>query len=74
MTDHDSKSERVAPRQQVPPFVERRGTVRTLPRDVRGTMNWRGDTGEVACDVAVLDISGGGAALLADRAPAGHSG
>jgi hypothetical protein len=32
-------------------------------------MTWRGDAGEVAREVVVLDVSGGGAALLAEDAP-----
>ncbi len=74
MSEPDAKIARVAPRREVPPLVERRSTVRTLLRDVSGIMSWRGDTGDIACEVAVLNISGGGAALLADDAPrAGQS-
>jgi hypothetical protein len=69
MSEPDAKSERMALRQKAPPLVERRSSVRTLLRDVRGTMSWRGDTGDIACDVVVLNISGGGAAILADDAP-----
>jgi hypothetical protein len=32
-------------------------------------MSWRGDACEVACDVSVLNISGGGAAVLAEATP-----
>ena len=69
MSEPDARIERVAPRQQAPQLVERRKAVRTLLHDVGGSMTWRGDTGEIARDVVVLNISGGGAALLADEAP-----
>ena len=59
----------VAPREQAPPPVERRGAVRTLLRGVGGSMGWHGAAGEVTFEVVVLNISGGGAAVLADDSP-----
>jgi hypothetical protein len=51
------------------PFEERRQWPRSLVRDVRGSMSWRGEAGDVACEVSVLNISGGGAAVLGEDAP-----
>jgi hypothetical protein len=65
MIESDAEVERVVPRQPAPPLVERRSTVRTRLRDVGGSRSWRGDAG----DVAVLNISGGGPASLAEDAP-----
>jgi c-di-GMP-binding flagellar brake protein YcgR len=53
------------------PFHERRKEPRIRLRDVRGTMDWCGEAGDVACEVIVLNISGGGAAVLAENAPPG---
>jgi hypothetical protein len=69
MIESDAEIERVAPRQQPPPLVERRSTVRTRLRDVGGSMSWRGDSGDVACEVSALNISGGGAAFASDVLP-----
>jgi PilZ domain len=49
-------------------FHERRKEPRIRLRDVRGTMNWRGEADDLACEVSVLNISGGGAAVLAENA------
>ena len=48
------------------PFEERRKSARFLLRDVRGNLSWKGEAGDVACEVNVMNISGGGAAVLAD--------
>jgi hypothetical protein len=73
MSDNDTRNGRMTPR-EAPPLVERRATARTLLRDVVGRITWRGEAGEVVSQVVVLNISGGGAALLAeDPLPAGQS-
>jgi hypothetical protein len=51
------------------PSWERRSAPRFRLRDVRGRVTWRGAAGELACEVRVLNISGGGAAVLAEDAP-----
>jgi hypothetical protein len=50
-------------------FHERRKTARFLLRGLRGTMSWRDEAGEFTCEVNVLNISGGGVAVLSERAP-----
>jgi PilZ domain len=50
-------------------FQERRREPRIRLRDVRGEMSWRGEADDVDCEVIVLNISGGGAAVLAENAP-----
>ena len=50
-------------------FAERRQSPRFPLRNARGNISWPGEAGDVACDVSVLNISGGGAAVLAERAP-----
>jgi len=51
------------------PCHEQRKTPRFRLRDIRGTMSWRREAGEVAREVDVLNISGGGAAVRAEDAP-----
>src|SRR5262245_36217697 len=51
------------------PSRERRSAPRFRLRDVRGRVTWWGAAGELACEVRVLNISGGGAAVLAEDAP-----
>jgi hypothetical protein len=51
-------------------FHERRQSPRYRLRDVRGCLSWQALDGEVAGEVTVLNISGGGAAVLAEEAPA----
>jgi PilZ domain len=48
---------------------ERRESPRFRLRDARGIMSWHVGPERVACEVEVLNISGGGAALLATGAP-----
>jgi hypothetical protein len=59
---------RASERQDVPP--ERRRFPRYRLRDARATMIWDEASEHVACEAEVLDISGGGAAVLVQRAPA----
>lgn len=49
--------------------VERRSTRRRLPADGRGTILWPDATGEFASDVVVLNVGGGGAAVLGEESP-----
>jgi hypothetical protein len=69
MSESYAVLDRVPVRQQEPPFGERRKTVRHLLRDVRGCLTWQGEAGDVAREVSVLNISGAGAAVLAEDAP-----
>jgi hypothetical protein len=55
-------------RQNVPP-EERRQSTRYRLRDARAVLSWDEGSEHVACDGEVLNISGGGAALLTERAP-----
>ena len=48
---------------------ERRQSPRFKLRDARVMMSWTDASEEIACPADVLNISGGGAAVLADRAP-----
>lgn len=48
---------------------ERRQSPRFRLRDARGGLSWPGEGGLVDCEVVVLNISGGGAAVLAGVAP-----
>jgi hypothetical protein len=76
MHEPDARIDRMAPRQSDPPAEDRRNSVRTLLRNAEGLMTWAGDGdgGDVTCRVNVLNISGAGAATLADRAPrVGHT-
>jgi hypothetical protein len=49
--------------------AERRKSQRFLLREIRGTLGWHGDDGEHSCEVAVLNISGGGAAVMGTSGP-----
>jgi hypothetical protein len=51
------------------PPRERREWIRHTLRDPRGTLSWDEETERVTCKVTVVNISGGGAAALAERAP-----
>jgi len=48
---------------------ERRKAPRYTLRDARGRLSWGEGTERPACDVTVINISGGGAAVLAERSP-----
>jgi hypothetical protein len=50
-------------------FHERRQSTRYRLRDARGSLAWQTVEGQLASDVTVMNISGGGAAVLADQAP-----
>jgi hypothetical protein len=51
------------------PADERRQSTRYKLRDARVVMSWTLDSENIACDGEVLNISGGGAAVLALKAP-----
>ena len=55
--------------QQSEPPDERRQSTRFKLRDARVIMSWNEGSENVACTGEVLNISGGGAAVLAERAP-----
>jgi PilZ domain len=65
--DHRLESE-VTSRAVITP--ERRQTPRHRLRDAPGTLEWREDREQTSCRMTIIDISGAGAAVLADRAPA----
>ena len=48
-------------------FHERRQSPRYRLRDVRGRLSWHAADGQVDSDVTVINISGGGAAVLAEQ-------
>jgi hypothetical protein len=61
---------RIAPQaRQDAAFDERRQSPRYRLRDVRGSLSWQAADGPFSGDVTVLNISGGGAAVLAEQAP-----
>ncbi len=63
--DHRVESE-VTSRAATTP--ERRQTPRHRLRDAAGTLEWCEDREQISCRMTVIDISGAGAAVLADRA------
>ncbi len=69
MSQPEKKPAIVPTRRQDDPFQERRQSPRYLLHGMRGRMTWQGEGGEVTCEVSVLNISGGGAAVLAETAP-----
>jgi c-di-GMP-binding flagellar brake protein YcgR len=52
------------------PPQERRKARRYALRDARGSLSWTEGSDHVTREMTVIDISGGGAAVLVDRAPA----
>jgi hypothetical protein len=48
---------------------ERRHSPPYRLHDIRGSLSWQAAEGEVASDLTVMNISGGGATVLAERAP-----
>ncbi len=67
LADHRMESE-VNSRDASTP--ERRQTPRHRLRDAPGTLEWCEDRQQISCRMTVIDMSGAGAAVLADRAPA----
>lgn len=65
----DQKNDGMLGPRGMAPQEERRKSARFLLRDVRGHMSWQGEAGDIACEVDVLNISGGGAAVLSQDAP-----
>jgi hypothetical protein len=65
MSDANAGPTGVPGARQHSPFEERRKTARFLLRDVRGSLSWNGESGDAVCEVGVMNISGGGAAVLA---------
>jgi hypothetical protein len=56
-------------RPRTPPREQRRW-IRFTPKDTRVTLSWDEGFQRITCDANLVDISGGGAAVLSDRAPA----
>ncbi len=69
MTELNTRIGRVAPRQTDSSPAERRSAPGSLLRDVEGTMILRAEEGDIKFKVKVVNISGGGAAILAEEAP-----
>jgi hypothetical protein len=57
------------PSREDPPPNERRHLPRFRLRNARGGLIWSGESGLIDCDAVVLNISGGGAAVLVHTAP-----
>lgn len=55
-------------RPRTPPQEQRRW-IRYAPKDTRVMLSWDEDSQCVRCDAMLVDISGGSAAVLTDRAP-----
>lgn len=69
MSDADARPAGLSSIRHDASFAERRKSTRYALRDARGSMSWQGQDGDIASEVSVLNISGGGAAVLADKAP-----
>ncbi len=70
MSEFDARPDATPAARPDASFQERRKEPRVRLRDVRGNLTWRAEGGDVACEVSVVNISGGGAAVLAENAPA----
>jgi hypothetical protein len=69
MSDSNRTTVRDETRQELIPPNERRQSTRYRLRDARVSMTWNEGSEQVTCEGKVLNISGGGAAVLAERAP-----
>ena len=69
MSDSNRRAVRDETQQQIVPPAERRQSTRYRLRDARVVMSWSEGSEQVASDGEVLNISGGGAAVLAERLP-----
>jgi hypothetical protein len=69
MSDSNRTAVRDDTKNQIVPPAERRQSTRYRLRDARVVMSWSDGSEQVASEGEVLNISGGGAAVLADRAP-----
>src|SRR5262249_43494576 len=69
MSDSNGRSARNETQQPGVPPTERPQATRHRLRDARVIMNWNEGSEQVACEGEVINISGGGAAVLAERAP-----
>lgn len=77
MSEHDVKAgphAHTPARRQDHLLADRRKTARHPLHDVRASVTWRAESGDVAREVGVLNVSGGGAALIiGDTPPAGQA-
>ena len=55
-------------RSRTPPREQRRW-IRYTPKTTRASLSWDEGSRRISCDANLVDISGGGAAVLFDRAP-----
>jgi PilZ domain len=69
MVEPAAKLRIAPPARQDAAFHERRQSPRYRLRDVHGSLAWQAADGPASGDVTVLNISGGGAAVLAAQAP-----
>lgn len=69
MGEATTKGRTISAADQDAQFLERRQSPRYRLRDVRGNLTWAAADGSVDSAVTVINISGGGAAVLAGRAP-----
>jgi c-di-GMP-binding flagellar brake protein YcgR len=68
MSSPNGTTIKIAPERPEQPPDERRQLTRYKLRDARGVITWDEGSEKVECEVELLNISGGGAALLASRA------
>jgi hypothetical protein len=69
INDREAKTEAASSVPGIRAGEERRKSERFLLRDVQGIMSWDGESGPESCEVRVINISGGGAAVLAEHTP-----
>ena len=69
MSDSNRRAVRDETQKPIVPPAERRQSTRYRLRDARVVMSWSEGSEQVASDGEVLNISGGGVAVLAERAP-----
>ncbi len=69
MTPVDDKTSSSQVDQRPNPAEERRRSLRYLLRDAPGMLDWCEGAEQITCGMKIIDISGWGAAILADRRP-----
>jgi hypothetical protein len=69
MTPRDDKTPRSDVNQKPGAAPERRQSLRHRLRDAPGLLEWCEGNEQITCAIKMIDISGGGAAVLADRGP-----
>ena len=69
ITPRDDKTSRYDVNQTPQAAPERRQSLRHRLRDAPGLLEWCEGNEQITCAIKMIDISGGGAAVLADRGP-----